>query len=254
MKKQSGITLVALVITIIVMLILVGVTVNVTLDGKLFGTAKTAANDTQMKIDRDVVETAVFACLNRESDIYSKILIKNNLPTEWLDVTGEDGGPYTIVSPSGNKFLVLSDGEVFTLNEYGFYYDADYICRDYFGSTYINKAMITILKDGTVVLNTYQERGVREGATVNFEDFTGNRVVSIPQVEYNVEYTGTGYANSQCTYHLDSNGHIHGHIVISKDKMIYSNKNINIAGVIPSAVSEDGQSISIAGKTFKIEN
>lgn len=47
MKNQKGITLVALVITIIIMLILVGVTITVALQGNLFDTAKNAAKDTQ---------------------------------------------------------------------------------------------------------------------------------------------------------------------------------------------------------------
>lgn len=42
MKGQKGITLVALVITIIVMLILVGVSITVALNGGLFDTAKDA--------------------------------------------------------------------------------------------------------------------------------------------------------------------------------------------------------------------
>lgn len=46
MKEQKGITLVALVITIIVMLILVGVSITVALNGGLFSTAKDAANNT----------------------------------------------------------------------------------------------------------------------------------------------------------------------------------------------------------------
>lgn len=46
MKGQKGITLVALVITIIVMLILVGVSITVALNGGLFNTAKDAANNT----------------------------------------------------------------------------------------------------------------------------------------------------------------------------------------------------------------
>lgn len=46
MKEQKGITLVALVITIIVMLILVGVSVTVALKGGLFDTAKSAASQT----------------------------------------------------------------------------------------------------------------------------------------------------------------------------------------------------------------
>ena len=44
MKEQKGITLVALVITIIVMLILVGVSITVALNGGLFTNAKDAAD------------------------------------------------------------------------------------------------------------------------------------------------------------------------------------------------------------------
>ena len=46
MKGQKGITLVALVITIIVMLILVGVSVTVALNGGLFTTAENAVDKT----------------------------------------------------------------------------------------------------------------------------------------------------------------------------------------------------------------
>lgn len=47
MKGQKGITLVALVITIIVMLILVGVSVTVALNGGLFSTAENAVDRTE---------------------------------------------------------------------------------------------------------------------------------------------------------------------------------------------------------------
>ena len=46
MKGQKGITLVALVITIIVMLILVGVSITVAMQGGLFDTARGAATNT----------------------------------------------------------------------------------------------------------------------------------------------------------------------------------------------------------------
>ena len=49
LKKQKGITLIALIITIIVMLILVGVTVNVALNGGLFEKAETATKGTEEK-------------------------------------------------------------------------------------------------------------------------------------------------------------------------------------------------------------
>ena len=44
MREQKGITLVALIITIIVMLILVGVSISVALNGGLFGKAEEAAD------------------------------------------------------------------------------------------------------------------------------------------------------------------------------------------------------------------
>ncbi len=46
MKTQKGITLIALVITIIVMLILVAVTITMAIQGGLFGHAKNAADQT----------------------------------------------------------------------------------------------------------------------------------------------------------------------------------------------------------------
>ena len=49
-KKEKGITLIALIITIIVMLILVGVSVTVALNGGLFSTAERATADTQKLI------------------------------------------------------------------------------------------------------------------------------------------------------------------------------------------------------------
>ena len=48
-QKQNGITLIALIITIIVMLILVGVSVTVALNGGLFKTAKDAQAKTEIE-------------------------------------------------------------------------------------------------------------------------------------------------------------------------------------------------------------
>ena len=56
MKTQKGITLIALIITIIVMLILVGVSVSVALNTGLFKTAQGAARNTQLAADE---ETAI---------------------------------------------------------------------------------------------------------------------------------------------------------------------------------------------------
>lgn len=53
MKDQKGITLVALVITIIVMLILVAVSITIALNGNLFDTTKDAAKGTQNALNEE---------------------------------------------------------------------------------------------------------------------------------------------------------------------------------------------------------
>ena len=53
MKKDNGITLIALVITIIVMLILVVVTIRIATGGKLFDYAGEAAKKTQNEVDEE---------------------------------------------------------------------------------------------------------------------------------------------------------------------------------------------------------
>lgn len=53
MKNQKGITLVALIITIIVMLILVAVSVAVLIDSDLLGTAKNAGEQYRTNMDAE---------------------------------------------------------------------------------------------------------------------------------------------------------------------------------------------------------
>ena len=55
LKGNKGITLIALIITIIIMLILAGVTINVALNGGLFDTANTAVKDTERDIIYDQI-------------------------------------------------------------------------------------------------------------------------------------------------------------------------------------------------------
>lgn len=67
MKGQKGITLVALIITIIVMLILVAVSVTVALNGGLFTKAKSAASQTNEaeKAENDLADGYVNVDGNR---------------------------------------------------------------------------------------------------------------------------------------------------------------------------------------------
>ena len=54
LKKNQGITLIALVITIIVMLILVAVTITMAVNGGLFGYARNASVETKQRRDEEL--------------------------------------------------------------------------------------------------------------------------------------------------------------------------------------------------------
>lgn len=91
MKKTKGITLIALIITIIVMLILVGVSVQVVLDSGIFKQAKKAASETKIVYEN-------------EKKIGEKIVINNqeyNSMQEYLEsMKGIEDKNITVVSDS----------------------------------------------------------------------------------------------------------------------------------------------------------
>ena len=107
-SSSKGITLIALIITILVMIILVGVTINVALNGGLFETTQQAAKDTQIEADREILQVGVAGALVSEEGITQSSL-QNNLPEGWV-VEGER--PFTVTSPIGNEFTVKSDGSI----------------------------------------------------------------------------------------------------------------------------------------------
>ena len=68
-KNNKGITLIALIITIIVMLILVGVSVTVALNGGLFDTAQKAVSKTQIAEDKEMLFTAAFGAMKNDATV-----------------------------------------------------------------------------------------------------------------------------------------------------------------------------------------
>ena len=109
-KGQKGITLIALVITIIVMLILVGVTISVSLNGGLFSTAKEATDETQIAKEREELLIAALGTLNQNGEVdLSKL--DSSLPEGF---TGSNG-QYT--SKTGNVFTVTEDGTITLVGE-----------------------------------------------------------------------------------------------------------------------------------------
>jgi len=105
LRAERGITLIALIITIIVMLILVGVTVTVSLNGGLFATAKQAATKTQIEGDREQLFTAAIGAIGTDGKVnYEKL--NNNLPQGFTESNG------TYISKEGNNYIVEENGNV----------------------------------------------------------------------------------------------------------------------------------------------
>ena len=104
-RENKGITLIALVITIIVMLILVGVTISVSLNGGLFTTAKQAEGETQIAQEKEQLLMAALGTLNENGKVELGKL-DSSLPEGFTGTNGE----YT--SKTGNVFKVSENGSI----------------------------------------------------------------------------------------------------------------------------------------------
>ena len=111
MKTKNGITLIALIITIIVMLILVGVTVTVAINGGLFSSAKEAAKGTEIGREKEELTSAITTAYDEETGKVDRTKLEDALGTGW-SVAGEEGGPYTVKSPKQNTYTVAVDGTI----------------------------------------------------------------------------------------------------------------------------------------------
>ena len=110
MKKQKGITFVALVITIAIMLILAGVTINVSLKGGLFSRANEATAQMQIDIEKEQLLTVAVNALGRNGKINFTDL-DNNLPDNFTKISE---GQYE--SSTGNKYKITEDADIILLD------------------------------------------------------------------------------------------------------------------------------------------
>ena len=110
MKTKNGITLIALIISIIVMLILVGVTVTVAINGGLFEKAKDASKKTLIEREKEELTSAIAATYNVETGKVDKEKLKEALSGWKFDE--EEVEPYTVTSAKGNIYKVAVDGTI----------------------------------------------------------------------------------------------------------------------------------------------
>ena len=107
-RTEKGITLIALIITIIVMLILVGVSVTVALNGGLFTTAQKATAKTQLELDKEQLLEMAIGAIGDDGKVNLSKLDEYIAATNGK-FTGSNG-VYT--SEDGNKFRVSGNGSV----------------------------------------------------------------------------------------------------------------------------------------------
>ena len=102
--SNKGITLIALIITIIVMLILTGVTLIITLgDNGLVNKAKEATETTEIAMDRELLLSAVVGSIGIDGKVnFSAIVLPEGF-------TGSNG---TYTSKNGYTFTVSGNGEI----------------------------------------------------------------------------------------------------------------------------------------------
>ena len=116
MKKERGITLIALIITIIVMIILAGVSVTVALNGGLLSTAKKAAQDTDIARMEEEMLAVILGVSNGDiltdddiSTLIEKILLIDGIET----VTNTNGSfPLIVTNNYGNQWTINNKGSL----------------------------------------------------------------------------------------------------------------------------------------------
>ncbi len=107
-KRQTGITLIALVITIIVLLILAGVSIaTLTGDNGILKQANQAKENTNSKAAWEKVQVEALGSISKDTGKFDKDIFKNNLNTN-LKIKKDD--IEEITDENGTKIIVPIDG------------------------------------------------------------------------------------------------------------------------------------------------
>lgn len=201
-KKNSGITLIALIITIIVMLILVAVTISMAINGGLFEKAGEAVGDTKKEINREqqlgigsIVDQYVYNISEEVASLptYSEELLDETtvlttnakfisgnqvavVPKGFKIVEGLNGSTsiadgLVIQDVSGNEFVWIPVTYTKTNtddNENGYDDGFDAV---FYRSEWSNNARGTSLMDSTTYTEPYASGYTNEDGTTEIDDY-----------------------------------------------------------------------------------
>ena len=247
--NEKGITLIALIITIIVMLILVAVTISVALNGGLFDRARKASEDTQREADKEELVAAQAATF----DSITKANLERELTDKWLVVDNEDGTLTCTKKSTNNSFTIngTTETDEDEINEYGFYFNKEYICNSY-GGDQNDKAVVRIFSDGRAIANSkIKESSWTIGYSFQIVDMANVQKYNGNSLAYDTPYEFTGYFGENYTCIYKNDGYLHQEIVFSN--LTFSNKKLIIAQGVEATFSEDGTSFTLNGDTYSME-
>ena len=132
MKKETGITIVALVVTIVVMLILVGVSVTVSINGGLFNTTKESTYKTEVSQVKEALEEEIVQRKARRESVDNITIADLDIPNKIKDkykdkliIIGKDiyYDPVNIEKDNEETWLedmdIIASTKLFTYNNNG---------------------------------------------------------------------------------------------------------------------------------------
>ena len=160
LKQNQGITLIALVVTIVVLLILAGVSISMlTGENGIITQAQDAKENTDIGNEKEIVNLAATGAKTKDT---SGEIKEDNLRNELDQLIGEGKydltgtGPYTVTyKDSGRSYIVEANGNIIDNEEY---------------EKKALKFLVNSGEDGTVVLPIYNYNG--ESKTINWGDGT----------------------------------------------------------------------------------
>ena len=230
--QSKGITLIALIITIIVMLILVGVSVTVALNGGLFNTAGDAKARTKRAIEEEQFFAAKMAAIGEDGKIDFSILDKN-LPEGYTGSNGiytDPEGRTFVIDENGKKTEVSTVEEVLAEHEYKYYSTFSGAITDSNNSTTANADATE--EEGRAAL--YVD-GEGNGSVVLLKDTTEISTINITNdVNINLggktlTFTGEGYLNLTGDSNITINGTLPNSKIEAKELDIASYQMIQVA-------------------------
>ena len=114
-KNEKGITLIALIITIIVMLILVAVTITVALNGGIFDKAKDASDKTNLAKEKEILQTTALGYLQKNTGYVDLKAFKDaysGTNLEGYTITYVDDATYATATNGEQTFYITKQGGI----------------------------------------------------------------------------------------------------------------------------------------------